>query len=155
MFLTIYGLTAEEMPDDDIVVRPMESLVAASDQNGCDFTGYVCFVRGRHPSDAHVTDGTPEEGINNTKCKEARVAEIYRRKVYHPFIRRMRMKEYGWDGEGDVPAALRVVLWMDGANGQLKLITSKDMLELEEELKIVVCKHNAARTGVEQAANVT
>ena len=36
---------------------------------------------------------------------------------------------------------------MDGANAQLKLLTSEEMLELEHILKITICKHSAAHTA--------
>ena len=43
------------------------------------------------------------------------------------------MTQYGWDGEGDVPYHLEVVSWMDRLHGQLKLITSKEKMKLEEK----------------------
>ena len=75
--------------------------------------------------------------------------------IYHPFIKHIRQTKYGWTGEdGDiVPDYLRAVSWMDGANGQIKEITQEEKMMLENELKITCCKHSAARTAVEQAAD--
>ena len=42
---------------------------------------------------------------------------------------------------------------MDGCASQLKLITSEENMKQESALKITVCKHSAARTAVEQAAD--
>ena len=43
---------------------------------------------------------------------------------------------------------------MDGAHGQLKLITSEENIKKERELKITSGKHSAARTGSEQSADL-
>ena len=43
---------------------------------------------------------------------------------------------------------------MDGCYGQLDLVTREEVLEKEVQLKITYNKHSAARTAVEQAANV-
>ena len=56
--------------------------------------------------------------------------------------------------DGHIPDNLTAVSWMDGCHGQLKLITTEDVLNVEKNLKIVSCKHSAARTAVEQAADV-
>ena len=171
LFVTVYGLSKEELPGDDMVTVPIMGLNAGSSQNSCDEEGYICFVRGRNEKkDNNEKDNLTivdqeeqehqkaiDESFSNftpVPSKEARVAELYRCLVYHPFIRRMRMAHYGWSGEGEVPDNLRCVTWMDGASGQLKLNTKEDMLEVDELLKIWVCKHSAARTGVEQAADL-
>ena len=64
------------------------------------------------------------------------------------------MSLYCWDGTGPVPDHLRAIAWMDGAHGQMKLITSEENLKEEEEMKITSTKHSAARTGSEQSADV-
>ena len=58
------------------------------------------------------------------------------------------------ENNGHIPDNLTAVSWMDGCHGQLKLITTEDVMKTEKELKIVSCKHSAARTAVEQAADV-
>ena len=64
------------------------------------------------------------------------------------------MSLYGWDGQGPVPDHLHAVAWMDSAHGQMQLITSKENLSKEEEMKITSTKHSAACTGREQSADV-
>ena len=45
--------------------------------------------------------------------------------------------------------------WMDGANAQIQLITSEESMDEEHKLKITCCKHSAARTALEQAADAS
>jgi len=44
---------------------------------------------------------------------------------------------------------------MDGANGQMPLTTCEYSLDKDSKRKIGLCKHSAARTGVEQAADIS
>ena len=82
------------------------------------------------------------------------MAQIYREKVYYPFISHIRKTKYGYDGElEDLPGYLKCVSWMDGCNSQLRLITSETNMEKEKVRNIVCCKHSSARTAVEQAAD--
>ena len=53
----------------------------------------------------------------------------------------------------EIPDFLTAVSWMDGANGQIKKITSVESLREDEKQKIKTCKHSASRTAVEQAAD--
>ena len=55
--------------------------------------------------------------------------------------------------DGEIPDGLQAVSWSDGANAQIKHITNEDTLRKDEELKITNCKHSAAQTVVEQAAD--
>ena len=73
--------------------------------------------------------------------------------VYHPFISNICQTQYDYNSQGPIPDTLQAVSWMDGANGQLKLITSEENILLEKELKITCRKHLAARTATEQAAD--
>ena len=59
------------------------------------------------------------------------------------------IEEFGfvWEGESEVLNHLRAVSWQDGANGQLKLITTLASMEEDARRNIVSCKHSAARTG--------
>ena len=161
LFVVVYGLTGEELPGHEMVTIDVPGLTVGADQdvysNG---VGYVTFVRGKHhqenlqdnmenninQSDAH------EESVDNVQSKEARIAYLYRTKVYYPFITHIRKTQYGYEG-GVVPDNLKAVCWMDGANGQLKDIVREENLLEDEEMKIDSCKHSAARTGVEQAAD--
>ena len=53
-----------------------------------------------------------------------------------------------------IPDNLQAISWMDGCYGQLHLTTQEDVLEFEKYLKITACKQSAARTAVEQAADI-
>ena len=53
VFACVYGCTSEEMPFDEIVVKPIKGLVAASESNGSTEEGFVVFIRGKYK--------TPEE----------------------------------------------------------------------------------------------
>ena len=88
--------------------------------------------------------------------KESRVAKLYREKVYYPFIKKIRVNHYNMSEKDDtiIPDNLTAVSWMDGCHGQLKLITTEEVMIKEKDLKIVSCKHSPARTAVEQAADV-
>ena len=163
IFVIIYGLTADEMPCNEIVTVPIPGLTVGADRNVyCDKEGYVTFVRGNY----ECKDGEEQEqedvelegdldDDNQTYSKESQVARLYRTLVYHPFIRTIRMTQYGWSGEGEVLDDLTTVGWMDGAHGQLKLITDEENLEKEKKLKITSGKHSAARTGREQSADLS
>ena len=58
------------------------------------------------------------------------------------------------DKDTVIPDNLTAISWMDGCHGQLKLITTEEVMNEEKNLNIISCKHSAARTGAEQAADV-
>ena len=179
-FICVYGLSPDEMPGDEIVLVPIKGLVIGADQNGSMDEGYICFIRGKYdPKNGTEQDKentnvseNDEDNDENTRpasvepspvdppvSKEARVAKLYRETVYYPFIHNIRTKHYNMDEncpseESEVPTNLTAVCWMDGCYGQLKLTTREDVLEKESKLKITCNKHSAARTAVEQAADV-
>ena len=107
-------------------------------------------------ADELISEDDKDDG--RTVSKEARLTKIYRDLVYYPFIDNIRKDTYGWDGQmdddGNVPDYLTAVGWMDGANGQMSLITSEECLKEDDKRGIRICKHCAARTGVEQMADV-
>jgi len=51
-----------------------------------------------------------------------------------------------------MPAVAQNVLWLDGATEQIK--ATLNMQTTDEEFKLTTCKHNPARTAVEQACDV-
>jgi hypothetical protein len=111
----------------------------------------VTITSTNHSDQQPSEDSTKDSSLS----KESRVAKIYRTNVYHPFIQRIRKNHYDMESDNnEIPDNLTAVSWMDGCHGQLKLITTEDILKKEKELKIVSCKHSAARTAVEQAADV-
>ena len=86
--------------------------------------------------------------------KEALVAKIYRDLVYYPLIKNIRTAYYMHDEKDPIPDSLTAVSWMDGCLGQLHLMTREGVLAYEKLLKITLNKQSAARTAVEQAADV-
>ena len=58
------------------------------------------------------------------------------------------------ENDESIPENLTAVSWMDGCQWQLHLTTQEDVLEIERLLKITAYKQSAARTAVEQAADI-
>ena len=151
IFVVCYGLTLNEMPYNDMVTLPIPGLTVGSDRNiYSSKEGYITFVRGNYGNhdDDNEEDITDDNEYVPTYSKEAKIAKLYRDTVYHPFIHN------NWDPTTEIPDDLRAVSWMDRAQGQIKLITDEENLKKEDELKITCDKHSAARTGVEQAADL-
>ena len=167
IFVTLFGLTEDEMPTDEIICLEVPGLVAGSHQNlYSGGAGFITFVRGgdkktncedsSNVMNNENDDNTPITSINvgETFSKESRVAQMYREKVYYPFIAKIRQDKYQWNGDIDnIPNHLRAVSWMDGCASQIKLITSEENMLMEKKLKITCNKHSASRTAVEQAAD--
>ena len=150
IFVAVHGLSLEEMPRNDIVTISVPNLVVGSDRDiYTQGNGFVTFVRGSD-ADQPTISSTPN---SNPSSKDARLANLYRKTVYYPFISKIRQSQYGHVEGNDIPDSLQVVSWMDGAHAQLKLLTNEENLKIEKEKKITICKHSAARTAVEQAAD--
>ena len=175
LFIVVYGLSKEEMPENEIITLDISGLVSGGHQFvSCAEKGYISFVRGKidekgnvveedddHDGISTATDeliSDNDEDDRRTISKEARLTKIYRDLVYYPFVSKIRQDTYGWDGQMDdhsnVPDYLTAVGWMDGANGQMSLITSEECLKEDDKRRIRICKHCAGRTGVEQMADV-
>ena len=157
IFACIYGLSNIEMPGNEIVITKVKGLVPASDINGSVEEGFILFIRGKYsPEDSNDKDtSTTTMSQESIPCKEARVAKIYREMVYYPLIHDIRVNHYDMDPNAkEIPTNLTAISWMDGCNGQLKLITQEEVLKDEETKKIISNKHSPARTAVEQAADV-
>ena len=174
LFIVVYGLSKEEMPENEIITLDISGLVSGGHQFvSCAEKGYISFVRGKIDEKGNVEEDDDHNEIitdtdeliseddkddGRTVSKEARLTKIYRDLVYYPFIDNIRKDTYGWDGQmdddGNVPDYLTAVGWMDGANGQMSLITSEECLKEDDKRGIRICKHCAARTGVEQMADV-
>ena len=167
LYVVVYGLTEDELSgDEDIVEHSIKGLVSGSHQlTHCDAEGVLVLVRGKGGSENNTREESSNETSNENQsealpmsqappCKEARVAQLYRDRIYYPYITDIRKHVYGWDGVSEVPNHLRAISWMDGANGQMKTITDEKSLNEDETFKLTQCKHSAARTGVEQSADV-
>ena len=135
IFIAVYGLTLEEMPRDDIITISVPGLISGSHQNIYSVgNGYITFVRGNdvtinqaeNQTDLNINDNSNSSTqIHAGYSKESRVASIYRKSVYYPFIAKIRKDKYLFSGAIDeIPEHLRAVSWMDGCNSQLKVITS-------------------------------
>ena len=174
IFVAIYGLTREEMPNEDIITIAVPGLVAGSSQNlystGNDYITFVCGIDSTKEStavneinisadndnDEVMVDNDPnlQQPIATKLSKESQVASLYHKKVYYPFIRKICKDKYLYNGDDDmVPTYLTAISWMDGCASQLNLITSPENMQFEKDMSIRCCKHSAARTAVEQAAD--
>ena len=170
IFACIFGLKPSEMPGDEIIVCKCKGLVVSVECNGTMKEGFIVFIRGNYNISDDSDDSVPppdtnplEENMSSVQesnnprplSKESCEAKIYRDLVYYPFINEIRVNDYDMDPDVKViPSNLTAVSWMDGCHGQLKLITTEDVLDTEKKAKIITCKHSAARTSVEQAAGV-
>lgn len=163
LFVVVYEVTKEEMPlEDEMVTIKIPGLTTGSDQdiysNGY---GYLTFVKGKHEEDevdSHEPNDDDHQQVPNPShnpSKESKIAAKYRHLIYHPFIDHIRVTHYNWNSivEPEVPSHLTAVSWMDGANGQLKKITSERSIEFEGKRKVICCKHSASHTAVEHTAN--
>ena len=177
-FVIVSGLSKDCMPTpdgEDVQIIPLSTL---GDGNN---DGYLVFVRktdsvtpnSSDPTDANEsggnlandTGGEMEIDQNNIQQNEEctgefdmstqlQISKLYREKIFRPWIRDIRMNDYDWDGDGEIPYHLRAVSWQDGAGGQLGYLRLESTLAEEEALKITVNKHSAARSAVEQACDV-
>ena len=168
IFVCVYGMTYDEMPADAMICLEIPGLYSGSHQNTySNSVGFLVFVRGndsRSDTQVNTVDDTIDlEGVNQEYVlhddevrysKESIVAQMYRCKVYHPFVKTIRKDKHLFEGnDEDIPEHLRVISWMDGCASQLKRITSNANMQKEQKLKIIVRKHSAAQTAVEQAAD--
>ena len=154
IFVSVFGLSNEELlGTEDIITVEVPGLTVGSHQDVYSSgVGFLSFVRGSGSYDNANDNDTNNEVQKYSK--ESKIAQLYREKVFYPFISHIRKTKYGFNGNlEDLPDYLRCVSWMDGCNSQLRLITSDDNMKKEKMRKIVCCKHSAARTAVEQAAD--
>ena len=64
--------------------------------------------------------------------KESKVAAIYRKTIYYPFINEIRKGKYQFDGDGiEIPYPFRNISWIDGCNSQFKSISSDENMRKE------------------------
>ena len=87
-------------------------------------------------------------------CDRARY-EIYKEEVFLPFVKNTRI-EYGcWIEGSPIAEDLKTVSWSDGDAKQVETIVSENSIDIYKENMIVANKQNAARSGTEQAADLT
>ena len=121
IFIAVYGLSAEEMPNDEMICIKVPGLVSGSHQNVYSGgNGFITFVRGAvdvpvHSPNVQSTSNSIPSDESRAFSKESKVAQLYRQKVYYPFVKKIRKDKYNFDGhEEDIPEGLRAVSWMDG-----------------------------------------
>lgn len=176
IFVTVYGCTKKELPKNRRVIIEVPGLTNGSHQDiYSQGVGYLSFVRSNKEeeeeeqlvenneemdnssSNQEEEDVTHIENVaevNSSKSVESLQAELYRKLVLHPLVKKIRKSVYGYDSENDsIPVELTAVSWSDGCGTQLNPITSESNMKLDKELRIVTNKHSAARTAVEQAAD--
>lgn len=79
----------------------------------------------------------------------------YRKNLLFPFIDNIRMKYFRFDSSQGVviPDDLVAVCCADGDNSQLATIVNEESVDEYDSKGVKCVKHNASRTGVEQAAD--
>jgi hypothetical protein len=136
LFVTVCGLSESELPgDDDLLVVKMPGLcIGGGGVGGSKEIGYIAFSR--------RTQG----------CEQKRF-EYYQKHVLMPWIDELR-KECGYDAESGlaVPDELTAVSWKDGDISQINAIAKDHQIYTDN--KVIANKQNAARTGVEQPADL-
>ena len=72
-----------------------------------------------------------------------------------PFVKKLRKKYFSFTVEGgQIPEDLKAVFWCDGDNSQIDSIVNKNGILLFVANGIIANKHNASRTGSEQAPDL-
>jgi hypothetical protein len=137
LFITVSGLNDRELPaDKDLVVLKVRGLCIGGVGIGGDTQlGYVVFTR-------------KESGAEKKRFV------YYQNEVLIPFMNKMRKDYSGYDTSGGmpIPDTLTGVSWCDGDMSQVKAVTSEHQLFTDN--KVIANKQNAARSGVEQPADL-
>jgi hypothetical protein len=136
-FYTIAGLSDFELPKDEcpegFIVLAVHGLSPTAATDPFDQgIGCVCLMRS-------------QKGAEQAKFSH------WRKNVLHPFVRRLQEVHRDWDPSTPLPKLAQNVLWLDGAPEQIK--ATLKMARLDADINLTTCKHNAARTAVEQACD--
>jgi hypothetical protein len=85
-------------------------------------------------------------------AEQAKISQWRKRKnLLHPFVRQLQEVRRDWDPSTPLPKLAQNVLWLDGAPKQIK--ATLKMARLDADVNLTACKHNVARTAVEQACD--
>jgi hypothetical protein len=142
VFISVCGLNERELNVNlcptGVLLLTIEGLCVGGGgvQTGVDAPGYVLFV-------CNDKDGETEK----LKCRK------YMDTIVFPFVDQVRKETDGWDPTMELDSSMKFVLWCDGDLAQLDVLTDPEYVAKFKEKLIVACKQNAARTGVEQAAD--
>ncbi len=83
------------------------------------------------------------------------MADWHNKNIRRPFIQQQHTICSGHVPGSEIPTYLQSVGWIDGEWGQYYAITDENSLDESASLKIIDCKGNPARTGTEQAADLS
>jgi hypothetical protein len=75
--------------------------------------------------------------------------------IFLPFVASNREQHDNWIEGTPIPQSMMAVSWCDGDNAQIKMLVEDSTLAQLGRLNITVNKQHAARTGTEQAADLT
>ena len=138
IFISVLVLNDRELPQDQCVPVKIPGLCVGGGGVTVDNKGYgiLMFMRG-------------DKGMDKRRY------QVYRDEVLLPFIRETR-KDFGdWVEGTPIPEDLKAVSWCDGDLAQIDNIVSDESLSLYRENMVCANKKNAARSGTEQAADLT
>ena len=134
LLVTATGLNERELPSGDMLVVQVAGLcIGGSGVGANEQEGYIVFTR---------------------SGQDQKRFEFYQSNVLLPFINSLR-KEYSIFDISDgisIPDELTAAAWCDGDLPQVHAIVGNH--NLFTEMKVVANKQNAARTGVEQPADL-
>ena len=138
IFVTVLGLTERELPHHQCITVAIEGLCVGGGgvTVGNKQKGWLVFMRG-------------ECGMDKERYK------TYRDKVFIPFVNASRSEFNGWEEGDPITSDLQAISWCDGDLAQIENIVNEESLEIYKENKIMANKQNPARTGSEQAADLT
>ena len=105
IFVAVYVMSIYEMPSDPIIIINVPGLYSGSHQDiYSGSTGFIVFVRGSDNNSVSVENDSVVHVNNNDNVNseteitysrgESRIAQQYRKKVYYPFIKRIRRDKY-------------------------------------------------------------
>ena len=136
LFITVSGLSEEEMPNDEFLHVQVPGLAVGGEgvTVGSKTMGHVFFMR--------KGKGADEERV-----------KYYQDEILLPWIEEVRKGiDSNYVTGMKVPTKLKAVSWMDGALDQVASIA--DNPEKFAKAWITVCKQNPGRTAVEQPADL-
>ncbi len=133
----ISGLTKYKMPSDDFLVLRVEGMcVGGYGVGGSKEVGNVILMR------------------NKKGMEKVRFSWVMKN-VLIPFVEKLRKTYDKFDAAGgQIPEHLRAVFWSDGDQSLVDRLVSEEGMELLRKHGIIACKHNASRTGTEQAPDL-
>ena len=138
MFISICGLTDNELPShtcpSGILVMELDGLNVGE---GGKTKGRVVFIR-----------NDKDKQTDKVCCR------FYRDHVLIPFIQYQRRMSCAWEKGAPIEESMRAVSWFDGNSAQIAAITEEESLAILKEHKVFANRESAARSAVEQAADL-